>query len=144
MELKAAKELAHIRSWLGRVDEIVRRGKEAYLADELLQEAGDSLMMKLGEAANRFPTQHPGARRCRVGARGRESQLHHSSVRRDQPPPHLADALDRSARVETLPPGIVRRRRCRARRWRLIPRPTRQDANLSKSRLSKSHYAGAT
>ena len=37
-----------------RVDEIVRRGKEAYLADDLLQEAGDSLMMKLGEAANRL------------------------------------------------------------------------------------------
>ncbi len=30
-----------------------RRGKEAYLADDLLQEAGDSLMMELGEAANR-------------------------------------------------------------------------------------------
>lgn len=54
MELKAAKELAHIRSWLGRVDEIVRRGKGAYLADVLLQEAGDSLKMKLGEAANRL------------------------------------------------------------------------------------------
>ena len=34
--------------------EIVRRGKGAYLADALLQEAGDSLMMKLGEAANRL------------------------------------------------------------------------------------------
>ena len=54
MELKAAKELLHIQAWLGRVDEIVRRGKEAYLADDLLQEAGDSLMMKLGEAANRL------------------------------------------------------------------------------------------
>jgi uncharacterized protein with HEPN domain len=32
----------------------VRRGKKAYLADDLLQEAGDSLMMKLGEAANRL------------------------------------------------------------------------------------------
>ena len=54
MELKAAKELLHIQAWLARVDEIVRRGKEAYLADDLLQEAGDSLMMKLGEAANRL------------------------------------------------------------------------------------------
>jgi uncharacterized protein with HEPN domain len=36
------------------VDEIARRGKAAYLADALLQEAGDSLMMKLGEAANRL------------------------------------------------------------------------------------------
>jgi uncharacterized protein with HEPN domain len=54
MERKAAKELLHIQGWLQRVDEIVRRGKDAYLADELLQEAGDSLMMKLGEAANRL------------------------------------------------------------------------------------------
>jgi uncharacterized protein with HEPN domain len=40
--------------WLDRVDEIVERGKDAYHADDLLQEAGDSLMMKLGEAANRL------------------------------------------------------------------------------------------
>lgn len=54
MDLKAAKELLHIKGWLRRVDDIVRRGKQAYLTDELLQEAGDSLMMKLGEAANRL------------------------------------------------------------------------------------------
>jgi uncharacterized protein with HEPN domain len=54
MERKAAKELVHIQVWLERVDEIVERGKDAYLADDLLQEAGDSLMMKLGEAANRL------------------------------------------------------------------------------------------
>jgi len=54
MDRKAAKELLHIHAWLARVDEIVRRGKKAYLADDLLQEAGDSLMMKLGEAANRL------------------------------------------------------------------------------------------
>src|SRR5665811_1501117 len=54
MDRKAAKELLHIRGWLDRVDEIVERGKDAYLADDLLQEAGDSLMMKLGEAANRL------------------------------------------------------------------------------------------
>lgn len=54
MEVKAAKELLHILAWLDRVDEIVGRGEEAYLGDDLLQEAGDSLMMKLGEAANRL------------------------------------------------------------------------------------------
>ena len=54
MQRKAAKELLHIQAWLVRVDAIVERGKEAYLADDLLQEAGDSLMMKLGEAANRL------------------------------------------------------------------------------------------
>lgn len=54
MDRKAAKELVHIEGWLERVDEITQRGKETYLADALLQEAGDSLMMKLGEAANRL------------------------------------------------------------------------------------------
>ena len=54
MNRKAAKELLHIEGWLERVGEIIKRGKEAYLADDLLQEAGDSLMMKLGEAANRL------------------------------------------------------------------------------------------
>ncbi|WP_062522748.1 HepT-like ribonuclease domain-containing protein [Demequina silvatica] len=54
MDRRAAKELLHIEGWLERVDEIVGRGRDAYLTDDLLQEAGDSLMMKLGEAANRL------------------------------------------------------------------------------------------
>ena len=54
MDRRVAKELLHIRGWLERVEEIIARGKGAYLADALLQEAGDSLMMKLGEAANRL------------------------------------------------------------------------------------------
>ena len=54
MNRKAAKELLHIQSWLIRVDQIAKRSKEEYVADALLQEAGDSLMMKLGEAANRL------------------------------------------------------------------------------------------
>ncbi len=54
MDRKAVKELLHIEGWLARAAEIIARGKDAYLADDLLQEAGDSLMMKLGEAANRL------------------------------------------------------------------------------------------
>src|SRR5665213_4497714 len=54
MDRAAAKELLHIRDWLERVDEVVERGKAAYISDALLQEAGDSLMMKLGEAAGRL------------------------------------------------------------------------------------------
>lgn len=46
MDRRAAKELLHIQGCLSRVDEIVERGKAAYLADNLLQEAGDSLVMK--------------------------------------------------------------------------------------------------
>lgn len=53
----AAKELLHIRDWLLRAEEIVERGKDRYLDDALLQEAGDSLMMKLGEAASRLSKQ---------------------------------------------------------------------------------------
>jgi uncharacterized protein with HEPN domain len=44
----------HVRGWLSRAEEIVARGTAGYLADGLLQEAGDSLMMKLGEAARRL------------------------------------------------------------------------------------------
>lgn len=54
MQRKAAKELLHIQGWLDRTDEIIKRGKDDCLADYLLQEAGDSLMMKLGEAAKRL------------------------------------------------------------------------------------------
>ena len=54
MEHRQAKELLHIRAWLNIAAEIVRRGRREYLNDALLQEAGDSLMMKLGEAAKRL------------------------------------------------------------------------------------------
>jgi uncharacterized protein with HEPN domain len=54
MARRAAKELLHVQEWLGRVYEITRRGKHANFQDPLMQEAGDSLMMKLGEAANRL------------------------------------------------------------------------------------------
>ena len=48
MDRRAAKELLHIRDWLLRADEIVERGKDRYLADDLLHEAGDSLMDEAG------------------------------------------------------------------------------------------------
>jgi uncharacterized protein with HEPN domain len=54
MDRRAAKELAHIQGWLDRVEQIADRGEDVYLADALLQEAGDSLMMKVGESANRL------------------------------------------------------------------------------------------
>ena len=44
-EAQGGEELVHIRGWLDRVQEIVERGQDAYLADALLQEAGDSLRM---------------------------------------------------------------------------------------------------
>lgn len=54
MDIRAAKELLHVEAWLDRIGEIVAKGRHQYLADVLLQEAGDSLMMKVGEAANRL------------------------------------------------------------------------------------------
>ena len=54
MDRKVAKDLLHIREWLDRVHDIVSRGQDVYAKDALLQEAGDSLMMKLGEAASRL------------------------------------------------------------------------------------------
>lgn len=54
MDRRIAKELLHVQEWLERTAEIAARGRQAYLDDVLLQEAGDSLMMKLGAAANRL------------------------------------------------------------------------------------------
>lgn len=86
MDRRAAKELVHIQGWLARVEEIAERGKGVYLADGLLQEAGDSLMMKLGEAANRLARLGG----CGVGDGCGEPELPHPPVRRDRPRADLA------------------------------------------------------
>lgn len=54
MDLRTAKDLLHIDEWLRLAAQIVEHGELAYLSDPLLQEAGDALMMKLGEAARRL------------------------------------------------------------------------------------------
>lgn len=54
MDYKIAKELIHLCDWLSRVETIVELGEQAYLSDPLLQEAGDSLMMKIGEVSGRL------------------------------------------------------------------------------------------
>ena len=54
MDIATAKELLHIRDWMTRVALIVVEGRQEYLRNPLLQEAGDALMMKIGEAANRL------------------------------------------------------------------------------------------
>ena len=68
MDRRAAKELLHMRDWLLRAGEIVARGKDEYLADELLQEAGDSLTNTTRSTGNRPgsrcpPTSPSGTRR---------------------------------------------------------------------------------
>jgi len=54
MEVRVAKEYLHIRDWLALAQEIVDEGRQAYLATPLSQEAGDSIIMKVGEAAGRL------------------------------------------------------------------------------------------
>lgn len=54
MEVRVAKEYLHLRDWLTKAERIVDRGSAEYEQDELLQEAGDALMMKIGKAANRL------------------------------------------------------------------------------------------
>lgn len=46
MEIRFAKELLHIRRWLGIAASIVANGRDAYETDAVAQEAGDSLMIK--------------------------------------------------------------------------------------------------
>jgi len=54
MNRRTAKEILHLRDWLDRAAAIVQAGPETYQGDPLRQEAGDSLMMKIGEAATRL------------------------------------------------------------------------------------------
>lgn len=56
MEGRLAKELLHIQHWLEVAASIVAKGKAAYDADAVAQEAGDSLMIKIGEAAKTLAT----------------------------------------------------------------------------------------
>lgn len=83
MELRAAKELLHIQRWLAVAASIVANGKNVYEADEVAQEAGDSLMIKIGEAAKTLAThgvQAPEGVSWGDAAKNREKLAHHYSV----------------------------------------------------------------
>lgn len=54
MSRRVAKEYLHLRDWIARANELVANGEVAYTNSQLLPEAGDSLLMKIGEAANRL------------------------------------------------------------------------------------------
>ncbi len=54
MSRRVAKEYLHLRDWITRATELVAIGEVAYFESHLLPEAGDSLLMKIGEAANRL------------------------------------------------------------------------------------------
>lgn len=106
MDRRTAKEYLHIRDWLKLAQQIVDQGEDAYLSDPLLQEAGDSIMMKIGEAAVDSPSkmQFPlkacdGQKRLRTGTGSRPRTCDGLSGRSTPAPadPWPAEALRRSS-----------------------------------------------
>jgi uncharacterized protein with HEPN domain len=83
MDLRVAKELLHIRRWLTIAASIVVRGRDAYDADPVAQEAGDSLMIKIGEAS-KYLALHgidaPAGVNWSDAAKNREKLAHHYSI----------------------------------------------------------------
>ena len=84
MEIGVAKELLHIQHWLEVAASIVSKGKGgAYGADEIAQEAGDSLMIKIGEAAKTLASrgfEAPAGVSWSDAAKNREKLAHHYSI----------------------------------------------------------------
>ena len=83
MDLRAAKELLHIQKWLSIAASIVVRGKPSYDTDPVAQEAGDSLMMKIGEASKYLASsgiKAPAGVDWSDAAKNREKLAHHYSV----------------------------------------------------------------
>lgn len=106
IDRKVAKELLHVRDWLDRAGEIVDRGKEIYLRDDLLQEAGDSLMMKLGEASNRL---------SRAGIEGPDGISWQDAIANRNWLIHQYDEIDREITWTTLARDLPRWRQALAR-----------------------------
>ncbi|MFT3888843.1 MAG: DUF86 domain-containing protein [Arachnia sp.] len=83
MEVRIAKELMHIQHWLEVAASIVAKGKDAYDNDEVAQEAGDSLMIKIGEASKTLAARGlaaPSGVNWGDAAKNREKLVHHYST----------------------------------------------------------------
>ena len=83
MELRVAKELLHIQRWLSVAALIVAKGKAAYDNDEVAQEAGDAIMIKIGEAAKTLSARGlpaPQGVNWSDAAKNREKLAHHYSI----------------------------------------------------------------
>lgn len=83
MELRVAKELLHVKRWLGVVESVVDGSKAAYDRDPVAQEAGDSLMIKIGEASKYLAASGIGAPqgvKWSDAAKNREVLAHHYST----------------------------------------------------------------
>lgn len=83
MELRVAKELLHIKRWLDIVSSIVEGGKASYDRNPVAQEAGDSLMIKIGEASKYLASRGvvaPDGVNWSDAAKNREVLAHHYST----------------------------------------------------------------
>lgn len=62
-ESRLPTTLAEIRSLIGRAERLAARGEDQFREDEMLREAADSIITKLGETVSRLPEsfleQHP-------------------------------------------------------------------------------------
>lgn len=79
MDRRTAKEYLHLRDWLVMAARLVSTGREDYESDRLRQEAGDSLVMKIGEAANRLAragVESPGGETWRDAVASRNWVIH--------------------------------------------------------------------
>jgi uncharacterized protein with HEPN domain len=93
MDRKVAKEFLHLREWLEKAMELVGAGRAAYAEDGLRQEAGDSLMMKIGEAVNRL---------SRAGVAAPEGISWADAIANRNWLIHQYDEIDRNLTWETL------------------------------------------
>lgn len=101
METRIAKELLHIQHWLEVAALIVSEGKDDYDINEIAQEAGDSLMIKIGEAAKTLAARGfaaPAGVSWSDAAKNREKLVHHYSIDH-RPRGDVADALQLSSRM---------------------------------------------
>ena len=121
IDREVAKELLHVRDWLDRAQEVVDRGKEIYLADGLLQEAGDSLMMKLDEASNGL---------SRAGIEGPDGVSWPDVIANRNWLIHQYDEIDREITWTTLARDLPRWRQAPDR-----PRPVHQTRGGRTSRV---------
>ena len=107
MDVRVAKEYLHIRDWLALAQEIVDAGEKAYLGSLLAQEAGDSIMMKVGEAAGRL---------ARAGEEPPEGAQWSDAISNRNWVIHQYDEIDRAVTWNTLSGAIPAWRRALAPR----------------------------
>lgn len=98
MDRALAKEFMHLRDWLSLAAVIVANGKAEYLSDPISQEAGDSIMMKIGELAGRM---------SRKGIKSPDSVRWSDAVANRNWVIHQYDEIDREITWNTLDKSVM-------------------------------------